>query len=111
MAGHVVPLRIYIGIFLSLMALTALTVGAAFINMGPYNTVVALSIAVVKMLLVVLFFMHVRYSSALTKVFILAGFLWLALLIAFTLTDIRSRDWTRPPEGWGPSTASSTQAP
>jgi cytochrome c oxidase subunit 4 len=110
MAGHVLPVRLYIGIFLTLMILTLLTVYAAFINMGAFNTVVALTIAVVKMLLVVLFFMHARYSSSLTKVVILAGFFWLALLIAFTLADVRTRYWTPAARDWGTSTTSSPGA-
>ena len=66
---------------------TGLTTGVAFIDLGPFNTVVALAIATVKMLLVILFFMHVRSSPGLTRVVVAAGFFWLALLIAFTLSD------------------------
>jgi cytochrome c oxidase subunit 4 len=109
MRGHVVPVGLYIVIFLSLMVLTGLTVGVAFINLGVYNTVAALTIAVVKMLLVVLFFMHVRYSSALTKLIIAAGFFWLALLIAFTLTDVKSRGWSPRGRAWGPATMAPAQ--
>jgi cytochrome c oxidase subunit IV len=100
MSGHVVSLRVYIGVFLTLLALTALTTGVAFIDLGPMNTVVALAIAGVKMLLVVLFFMHARYSSSLVKIVILAGFFWLALLISFTLTDVVSRPWDQTPAPW-----------
>jgi cytochrome c oxidase subunit 4 len=105
MSGHVVPVWVYVVIFLALMALTATTVSAAFVDMGPYNTVVALSIAVIKMTLVVLFFMHLRASSALTKVVVAAGFFWLMLLMAFTLTDVFSRHLTEIPEGWGATTS------
>ncbi|HMD32786.1 MAG TPA: cytochrome C oxidase subunit IV family protein [Candidatus Acidoferrales bacterium] len=100
MPGHVLPLRIYIGVFLALLALTALTTGVAFIDLGPLNTAAALAIAGVKMLLVVLFFMHARYSSSLVKIVILAGFFWLALLLSFTLTDVESRHWTPAPAPW-----------
>ena len=100
MTGHVVPVRVYVGIFLALLVLTALTTGVAFVNLGPWNTVVALAIAVAKMMLVVLFFMHVRSSSSLTRIVILAGFFWLAILIAFTLTDVGTRYWSPTPQGW-----------
>jgi len=100
MSIHVVPVRVYVGIFLALLVLTALTTGVAFVNLGPWNTVVALAIAVAKMMLVVLFFMHVRSSSSLTRIVILAGFFWLAILIAFTLTDVSTRYWSPTPQGW-----------
>jgi cytochrome c oxidase subunit 4 len=103
MSGHVVSVRLYVTIFLALLLLTGLTTGVAFIDLGPYNTVAALAIAFVKMLLVVLFFMHVRYSSGLTKIVVLAGFFWLAILISFTLSDYFSRGLDNPPNGWGPS--------
>ncbi len=79
MSGHVVPVKTYLGIFVALLVLTALTTGVAYVDFGdmhtgirlieviPLNTVVALAIAVVKMLLVILFFMHVKYSSGLTE--------------------------------------------
>jgi cytochrome c oxidase subunit IV len=100
MSGHVVSTKFYVGIFLALMALTATTVGVAFADLGAFNTVVALVIAVTKMLLVILFFMHVRYSSHLTKLVILAGFFWLMILLFLTLSDFRTRDWTPDPASW-----------
>ena len=100
MSGHVVPVKSYVAIFLALMALTALTVGVSFIDLGAINTVVALVIAVTKMLLVVLFFMHVRYSAQLTRVVVIAGFFWLLLLLFFTLADFKTRNWTPDPPSW-----------
>lgn len=94
MSTHVVPLKIYYGIFFALLVLTGVTVGAAFVDMGAMNTVVALSIAVVKALLVILYFMHVRYSSRLTWVFVAAGFFWFLILVAFTMADYESRGWS-----------------
>lgn len=91
MNTHVVPMKIYIGIFLALLVGTGVTVAAAYVDMGPLNTVVALSIAVVKALLVILYFMHVRYSSKLTWVFVAAGFFWFLILIAFTFADYDTR--------------------
>jgi cytochrome c oxidase subunit IV len=93
MAGHVSPKGVYYAIFGSLMVLTAVTVGVAFINLGPLNFPVALSIAIVKATLVILFFMHVKYSSRLTKLIIGTGFFFLLVLFTLTLTDYLSRGW------------------
>lgn len=84
-------LTIYFVIFAALMVGTALTVAAAFTNLGPFGDVVALTIAVTKATLVVLYFMHVRDSARMTKLSIVAGFLWLAILIGLTLSDYWSR--------------------
>ena len=76
------------------MVFTGLTVWVANFNLpGPLNAIVALTIAVFKATLVVLFFMHVRYRSRLTWVFIAAGLIWLIILIAFTLSDFLTRQW------------------
>lgn len=93
MSGHVVSLKIYFLIFGALMVLTAVTVWAAFQDFGTLNTVVALGIAVLKASLVILYFMHVRYSSSLVRVTAVAGFLWLFILIGFTASDVISRGW------------------
>ncbi len=105
MSQHIVPVRSYVLVFLALMGLTALTVGVAFINLGSMNTLIALVIAATKMLLVMLIFMHVKYSSRLTKLAILAAFFWLALLLTFTMSDYFTRHWTPTPSDWGPSIA------
>ena len=86
----------YISIFLALMVLTAVTVWAAFIDMGPLNTVVALSIACVKSFLVIAFFMHVNRSEKLIWLFIGLGLYWLGIMLLFTFTDYATR-------GWGPA--------
>ena len=101
MSGHIVSVKLYLGIFVALLCLTALTTGVAYIDLGAFNTVAALAIAVVKMLLVVLFFMHVKYSGRLIQVFILAGVLFLAILVTFTLADELTRHWSPTPTGWG----------
>jgi len=75
------------------MILTGLTVWVAFHDLGPWNIVVALTIAVAKATLVVLYFMHVRYSDRLTWVVVIAGFFWLAILLALTMSDYFSRSW------------------
>lgn len=93
MSEHVVSRKTYFVIFGALMVLTAATVLVATFDLGALNAVVALSIAVLKATLVVLYFMHVRYSSKLTWVFVGAGFFWLAILVAFTLSDYATRTW------------------
>lgn len=100
-AEHVVPISTYVGVFLALIALTALTTGVAYIDLGRWNTVAALTIAVIKMLLVVLFFMHVKYSAGLTRIAILAGFFWLLIMITLTLSDELTRGWEIASHGWG----------
>jgi len=85
----------YIMIFVILLVLTGTTVGAAFINLGPLNPVIALGIATTKALLVVLFFMHVKGASErMTKVVILAGLFFLGLLLLLTLADYGTRLWS-----------------
>lgn len=91
MSGPTTGVRTYVFVFLALMVGTALTVAAAFMELGTANDVVALTIAVTKAVLVVLFFMHVRHSARMTKLSIVAGFLWLAILIGLTLSDYLSR--------------------
>ena len=97
---HILPVRTYLVIFAILMALLVLTVGVAFINLGPVNIVVAMTVAIVKATLVVLFFMHVRYSSRLTQIFVVAAFLWLGIMFVFTFADYATRAWTPNSRGW-----------
>jgi len=99
MTAHVVPLKTYYRIFSALVVLTVLTVAVAEIDLGALNTFVAVSIAVVKALLVLLYFMHVRYSSQLTWVYAAAGVIWLLILFALTLGDYVSRAWQGIPVG------------
>ncbi len=100
MSEHIVPVKNYVAVFVALILLTALTTGVAYIDLGPLNTVAALAIAVAKMLLVVLFFMHVKYASGMTKIVIIAGVFWLAILIALTMADEMTRNWTPDPGPW-----------
>jgi cytochrome c oxidase subunit 4 len=93
MSGHIIPTRVYYLIFAALMIFTAITVAVAFVDLGFLNIAVALSIAVTKATLVVLYFMHVRYSTRLTWVVVSAGFFWLGILIALGLSDYLSRGW------------------
>jgi len=89
--------RTYTLVFVALLMLAALTTGIAYIDLGPFNTIVALAIAFIKMCLVGLFFMELLYTHGLTRIVVLAGFFWLALMVSFTLADAFSRSWISPP--------------
>ena len=91
MNAHILPAKVYYRIWLALLALLVLTWGLAQINLGPLNIVAMLLIAIGKTVLVVLFFMHVKYTSRLTWVFVAAGFIWLAIMIDLTLSDYLTR--------------------
>ena len=91
MSAHVLPIRGYMAVFVGLMGLTALTTWIAYRDLGPLNDLVAMSIAVTKALLVVLYFMHVRYSSRLIWVFAGAAVVWLLILFGLTLGDYETR--------------------
>jgi cytochrome c oxidase subunit 4 len=94
MSEHIVSKTIYFIIFAALMVLTVITYYVALIDLGRLNVIVALAVAVTKAVLVVLFFMHVRYSTRLTKIVVIAGFFWLALLVVLTLADYFTRSGT-----------------
>jgi cytochrome c oxidase subunit 4 len=95
MSEHVSSVKSYVGIWLALLAGTALTVIAAGIDMGPLNPVVALAIATTKAVLVVLFFMHVKYThEKLTKLVIVTAVFFFIILLALTMADYTSRLWT-----------------
>jgi cytochrome c oxidase subunit 4 len=89
-------LPIYFTIYAALLALLVATVIAGAQDLGPWNTVVSLAIAVIKAFLVILFFMHVRHSSKLVWIFAAAAFLWLGLLLGLTMTDFASRQQPAP---------------
>jgi len=93
MSGHVAPKSMYVGIWIALMVGTALTVGAAEVDLGALNNIVMLLIACTKAALVILFFMHVRWSTRLTWVVAASGFVWLLILFGLTMTDYLSRGW------------------
>jgi len=93
MSPHVVPPRTYYVIFLILMVCTALTTAVAFIDLGPFNTLAALGIAILKATLVVLFFMHVKYSTRLTWAVVLGSLFWLGILLVMTAADYLTRGW------------------
>lgn len=90
---HVSPLSTYLSIFAALMVLSAITVGAAFVDLGSLNPIVALAIAGLKATLVILYFMHVKYSSRLTKLTVVMSMFFVAILFAETLMDYATRGW------------------
>ncbi|MFN7976165.1 MAG: cytochrome C oxidase subunit IV family protein [Acidobacteriota bacterium] len=88
---HVEPVLLYLGVFGALLVLTGVTIGAASVDLGPFNTLVALAIASTKAALVILFFMHVRHATRLTKLVVAGAFLWLFILLALTMGDYLTR--------------------
>jgi cytochrome c oxidase subunit 4 len=106
MSEHVVPIRTYVGVFLALLVLTCATVAVARLDLGepevaglrlPLNVIVAITIACAKALLVILFFMHVKYSGRLVQLVVASSFVWLFILIAVTMSDYVSRGWSIHP--------------
>jgi cytochrome c oxidase subunit 4 len=94
MSEHIVSIKVYFAIFLALLVGTVLTAWVAFFNFpGPLNAIVALTIAVIKATLVVLYFMHMRYSSRLIWVVFGSALFWLAIMFALTFSDYSTRNW------------------
>jgi cytochrome c oxidase subunit 4 len=99
MMGHIVRPRVYVFVFLALLCFTLTTYTVAQIDLGPFNALVAITIAMIKSMLVILFFMHVKYSPKMTKVTLFAGFCFLIILLTLSMTDYISRPWTGPESG------------
>ena len=95
MSEKIIPVSTYLVIFIALLILTATTAWISFLDMGRLNAVVALIIALIKALLVALYFMHVRYSSRLTSIVLMAGFFWLGIMLVLTMSDYLSRGFPR----------------
>jgi len=100
MSQHVVSKKTYFLVFAGLIVLTLVTARVATIDLGPLNIVVALLIAMCKASLVMLFFMHLRWSTRLIHIVAVASLFWLAILISLTLSDYRTRHLTPSPETW-----------
>jgi|SRR5579862_8370244 len=96
----ITPVRTYVFIWLALSILTVVTFLVSKIDLGALNIVIALGIAAFKMSLVIWFFMHVRTDNPLTKLFVFAGFFWIAILLALTLGDYFSRTWMPGGKFW-----------
>ena len=88
---HIDSVKTYVFVLLSLLAATVITTLVSFVDLGPFSVVVALAIAVCKMLLVALFFMHIRHSTKLTRLVVVGGMLWLLILLTLTMTDFLTR--------------------
>ena len=88
---HVTPISVYLAIFAALMVLTGVTVWVAFLDLGMWNDVVAMIVAVSKATLVVLFFMQVYYSSRLSKLTVVGSVIWLLILFGITMADYATR--------------------
>jgi cytochrome c oxidase subunit 4 len=88
---HIASPKLYLGIFLTLMVCTAATVWAAYQDLGPWNIVIALAIATLKASLVVLFFMHAKYSPKRTQLVVICAIFWLGIMLALTLSDYETR--------------------
>jgi cytochrome c oxidase subunit 4 len=106
MSEHIVSPKIYVAVFLALIVFTGATYGIALINLGPFNAIVAITIAMIKTLLVLLFFMHVKYSPKMTKITVISGLFFLFILLALSMTDYISRPWAG-----GTPKAAQTDAP
>lgn len=97
MSEHIIERKSYYTVYAILLLLVGLTLGAAYVDLGPLNFPVSMAIAATKGVLIVLIFMHVKYNEPLVRVFAGAGFLWLAILITLSLADYFSRDWLNIP--------------
>ena len=97
MSGHVLPIKSYVLIWALLLLLLGATVALDFVALGPFNIVAAMLIAIIKAALVVLFFMHVRYSSPLIWLAAAGGFYWLGILIFLSMADYATRGWLPVP--------------
>ena len=95
--SHILPKSTYYAVYAALMVLLVATVGFAYLDLGVFNFLVTMLIAIAKALMIALIFMHVRYSERLVWVFSLASFLWLAIMIVFTLNDYFTRGWLNIP--------------
>ena len=88
--------KTYLKTFVALLGLLMLTVGANFLNLGSFNVVAAMLISLAKALLIILFFMEVRYSRPIVWLFAAAGFVWLVIMLFITLGDYYTRNWIGP---------------
>jgi cytochrome c oxidase subunit 4 len=110
MSAHHVPIpkvNTLVGVWAALIVLTVLTTLISHVNLGSFNIVAALFIALIKASLVVWIFMGVRFTTTLTKLFVVAGLVWLSILILLTFSDYSSRHWTYQAKPWN----SHTQTP
>ncbi|HEX4808782.1 MAG TPA: cytochrome C oxidase subunit IV family protein [Bryobacteraceae bacterium] len=101
MTTHIPQVNTLVKVFLALLVLTGTTIGIDYINLGEWNVVVALAIAVIKASMVAWIFMGVRHVTNLTRLFVIAGITWLSFLILLTFADYTTRSWQYQPHAWG----------
>ena len=101
MSETAVSRNTYVLVWFVLLVLLAVTVGVAYVHLGWFNPVVAMTIAMIKALIIILYFMHVRYSPKLVRVFVGAGFLWLLIIVVGTMGDYLTRVYMPKPAVWG----------
>jgi len=94
MSEPITSVKTFVSVWIGLLIFTGITVAVAYLNLGAFSVVVALCIATFKSLLVALFFMEARYSPAITKIVMVAGLLWLLIMLLLSLTDFASRTWS-----------------
>src|SRR5262245_598610 len=97
MSEHIISTKTYLAVCLALLGLTIVTIGPSYIELGPWNVILALGIAGVKATLIVLYFMHARYSASLTRLALVVAILWLGLLMVGTMDDFLTRGWLAVP--------------
>lgn len=102
-SAHIPGVRILVLVWAALIVLTFTTAAVSRIDLGEWNIVVALAIAFLKASMVVWVFMGIRYSTTLTKLFCVAGLIWLGIMILITFSDYNSRSWTYQPQPWSKS--------
>jgi len=100
MTEHIVEPRTYLGVWVALLILLGATVGLAYVPLGSMHVVAAVTIAFAKAILIVLFFMHVRYKTKITIVFVCAGLFWLGIMFTLVLGDYMTRSWLPAPSAW-----------
>ncbi|MBV9081772.1 MAG: cytochrome C oxidase subunit IV family protein [Acidobacteriaceae bacterium] len=106
---HVPTTGSLVGVWVVLVILTWTTVGVSYLELGPWNLVVALTIAVIKASCVAWIFMGVRYSTTLTRLFVVAGLVWLTIMIIITSSDYATRRWDYQPRPWATTKDVATQ--
>jgi cytochrome c oxidase subunit 4 len=102
MSETILPKKTYVVVWLSLLILLAVTVGTAYVHLGWFNIAAAVTIAVLKAVIIILYFMHVRYSPKVVWIFVGAGFFWLGIIFVGTLTEYFTRAYMPMPTIWQP---------
>ena len=105
--SHVPKIGTLVAVWVALLVLTLVTTSVSYLNLGDFNIIVALAIALTKASLVAWIFMGVRYTTSLTKLFVVAGLVWLCILIALTFVDYGTRGWTYHARPWSSNSSAS----